>query len=60
MRYVFCRYCGHARSMAEVVEVVNVRSGVVSYLCRNGLGHCFNFSSKSADIETIRAPKEAA
>jgi len=50
-----CSACGAGRRFEELIEVVNVRSGELRHVCRPGVSReCFR-STRSADLERIRA-----
>jgi hypothetical protein len=52
-----CRHCHEVRNLADLLEVVNLRSGLSSYVCRPNICFCFSRSVKNAATERIQTPK---
>ncbi len=57
-RVYWCRRCRNARAFDDVIEVVAVKTGQVTYLCRPTYAECFTKSSRARSEERIAAIAE--
>jgi len=58
-----CRHCGSLRELSDLLEVVEIRTGLITFACRPDTfegSRCFRYSVRGSDVEGIRVPQEVA